>query len=57
MKHIIESITNLSLTIGLLFGTGKTLIWLHNEIKKETLTTISKGLSSTEVLSKVLTGE
>lgn len=55
MKDIIESVINLAFVIGLVFGTGKGLVLLHEEIKREALTTISKGLSSSEELSRSLT--
>lgn len=55
MKDVIESIVTLAFTISLVLGTGKGLIWLHDEIRKEALTTISNGLSSSEELSNTLT--
>lgn len=57
MKEIIESIVTLAFTISFILGAGKSFIWLHDKIKNEALTTVSKGLSSTEELSKALTGQ
>ena len=57
MENVVETIVALVITSGLIFGTGKSLFWLHDEVKKETLLQISDGLSPTEELSTRLTGE
>ena len=57
MENIIETLVALVITSGLIFGTSKSVIWLHNEIKKETLNQVSEGLSSSEQMSQALTGE
>jgi len=57
MENVIETLVALVITSGLLFGTSKSVIWLHDEIKKESLNQVSKGLSSSEEMSQALTGE
>jgi len=57
MENLIETLVALVITSSLVFGTTKSVVWLHNEIKKEALMQISKGLSSSEEMSKALTGE
>ena len=57
MENLIETLVTLVITSGLIFGTGKSLFWLHDEVKKEALMQISNGLSSSERMSQALTGE
>jgi len=57
MENLIETLVALVITSGLIFGTGKSLLWLHDEVKKEALMQISNGLSSSEDMSQALTGE
>ncbi len=54
---IIETLVALVIKSGLIFGTSKSVIWIHDEIKKETIHQVSKGLSSSEKMSQALTGE
>lgn len=57
MENLIETLIAFVITSGLIFGTGKSLFWLHDEVKKEALIQISNGLSSSEEMSRALTGE
>jgi hypothetical protein len=57
MENVIETLVALVITSGLIFGTSKSVIWLHDEIKREALSQVSNGLSSSEKMSQALTGE
>lgn len=57
MEKIIDGLLTGMIYLSFLFGAGKSFILVHNVIKKETLTQISKGLGSTENLSKTLSEE
>ena len=57
MENLIETIVALIITSGLIFGSTKSLIWVHDEIKKESLRQVSQGLSSSEALANALSNE
>lgn len=57
MKDVIESTIAAIITSVFLFGGGYTLKEIHDYVRYETIEQISKGFSSTEELSKALTGE
>lgn len=57
MKDIVNLVTALVFSGALFAGSGYTIMKIHDVIKKETLTQISKGLSSSEKLANSLTGE
>ena len=57
MKDVVNLITAMVFSGSFLFGIGYTVKQAHDIIKKEALTQISKGLSSSEELANALTGE
>ena len=57
MENLIETIVALVITSGLVFGSTKSLIWAYDEIKKESLSQVSQGLSSSEALANALTDQ
>lgn len=57
MKNLINELVTIVIYLSLLFSTGKGFVLLHETVKRETLTQISKGLSSSENLAKALSGE
>lgn len=57
MENLIETLVALLITSGLVFGASKSVLWVHDEVKKEVLNQVSKGLSSSEEMSQALTGE
>lgn len=55
MDKIIDIFMDIIFAIILAFGASYSIIEIHNFVKKETISQISKGLSSTEKLSNALT--
>ena len=55
MDKIIDIFIDIIFAIILTFGTSYSVIKIHNFVKKETISQISNGLSSTEKLSNALT--
>lgn len=57
MKDLINLLTAIIFSGSFLFGIGYTAKQAHDIVKKEALTQVSKGLSSSEELANALTGE
>lgn len=57
MKAVIDMVFALIFSSGFIFGSGYTIKKIHDFIKEEALTQVSKGLSSSEELANALTGE
>ena len=55
MNKIIDIFIDIIFAIILTFGASYSIIEIHNFVKKETISQISNGLSSTEKLSNALT--
>lgn len=55
MDKIIDIFIDIIFALILTFGASYSIIEIHNFVKKETISQISNGLSSTEKLSNALT--
>lgn len=57
LGNLLNDIVAIFITGSMIFGAGYTIKEAHDFIRKETLSQISQGLSSSEELANALTGE